>query len=481
MSTKDNLWTPNEIAEAVKGRWLVPPAGEINITGATYYMGQINPGDLIFTVSKRLWGNKFIDNWDKLDQMKNKGARLVITDNPPTQIPDGLPVYIVKNTFEALRELGKAARTRFRGKVVCVTGSVGKSTTKHGIAALLSKQGLTNESNSNFNHAPGVPLSIAQTPAYYDYGVFEFGVDAPIYTLPKAKLANPHVAVVTEIQNDHHIYYPTLEAIVDQKSLLFTAMAPDNAVVLNRDSAYYFRLKTAALANNVQRIISFGAHRSADIRLLDYHCDLETSRVKVSAYGKILEYSLSLPGAHNVRNSLAMLAAVCGVNANLEQAAADLVSIKSLPNHCLYSKIPFQNGEIEFINDIISANPASVKAAIEYFKLFPIQPGGRKILILGEMGQLGAAAATLHASLADPFQDSGIDKLFAIGPNIKNMCDIIPKDRLGLHTLDENELIDSICKNIKPKDIIMIKGSLAQSNVMEQAVARIQSLGTSKS
>jgi UDP-N-acetylmuramoyl-tripeptide--D-alanyl-D-alanine ligase len=476
MTTHDPLWTKDDIAKAIKGRWLAPPDGDINITGVCYFMGQIVPGDLVFALSHKTWGNKYPETIDRLEEMQRKGAQAVIVDQIPKVIPPGLAVYLNESTEFALNQLGAAARQRFQGKVICVTGSVGKSSTKRGIATVLGQQGLTGESRKNFNHFPGLPLSLSQTPANFDYGVYEFAVDGPQYTLAKALTAQPHVAVVTEIQHDHHHYYPTLEAIVDQKSLLFRALTPDGVAVLNRDTPYYTRLHTAALNNHVSRIISFGEHRRADVRLIDCKCAIDFSEVTASVFGHIIHYQLAIPGRHNVRNSLAILAAVCAVGADYEKAGADLHNMASLPNHCIRSKIAYQQGEFELLDDTFSANPASIKAAFEYFQLFQPQAGGRKIIILGDIKELGASSAALHAGLADPFLRTNIDKIFAIGPFMKNLCDALPPERVGFHTEDAEALIETVRGSIKPGDVVMVKGSCHSSDVLNRIVKSLQQL-----
>lgn len=476
MGNHGQLWTTDAITQAIEGQWLAPPESDLNIKGVTYYVGHIEPGDLIFALSQKSWGTKYVNTADRLEEMQNKGAVMAIVDSIPNTIPPGLAVYFCPNTYNALIQLGTAARTRFKGKVICVTGSVGKSSTKRGIALMLGKQGRTGESRKNFNHSPGVALSLAQTPSDCAYGVFEFGVDAPQHTLIKAMMARPHVALVTEIQHDHHHYYPTLEALVDQKSLLFRGLTADNAVVLNRDTPYFFRLKTAALSNNAKQIITFGAHRLADIRLLEYQCNVDTSQVKASVFGDIIHYELTIPGNHNVRNSLAMLAGVCAVNANYKQAAADLITMASLPDHCLRSTIPYQSGEFQLINDTVSANPASVRAAFDYLKLFELSPGSRKILVLGDMDQLGATSTAHHTALVDPFLRSDIDLLFGIGPDVKNLCDSVPINRLGLHTQDTDKLIEHLMNTIIPGDIVMVKGSLVQKDIIARIVKTVEAL-----
>jgi UDP-N-acetylmuramoyl-tripeptide--D-alanyl-D-alanine ligase len=476
MDKQQHLWTPDEIAQAIPGRWLTPPRGGVNISGVCYYVSHIVAGDLVVATSPATWGKRYVETNDKLREMQKKGASAAIVDRIPKLLPPDFPVYLNQSKELPLNLLGIAARKRFQGKVICVTGSVGKSSTKTGIAHILSQQGLTQESRNNFNHSPGVPLSLAQTPANYDYGVYEFCVDTPNHTLPKALIAYPNVAVVTEIENDHHHFYPTLEAIVDQKSLLFRAMASDSVAVLNRDTPYFFRLATAAQNYQVARIISFGENPLADVRLIDCQCDADYSQVTASVMGHVIHYQLALPGKHNVRNSLGILAAACAVNANYEKAAADLITMNTLPNHCVRSKHPVLGGEFELLDDSFSANPASVRAAFEYMQLLQPQNGGRKIIILGDIKELGDNSAALHAGLADHFMRNGINKLLALGPMMKNLADALPQDRVSIHTEDQEELIAAIKTTIKPGDVVMVKGSCRSAESLEGILSSLRQL-----
>ncbi len=474
MTANNTLWTMDELSAAIEGRWLSPPEGNVNIRGVCYYFGQIQQGDLVFAVSPNTWGSHYSDTTEKLTEIQNRGAKAVIVDRVPKEIPPHLPVYLCPNSLLALNQLGLAARTRFQGKAIFITGTVGKSSTKRGLAHVLSQQGLTSESRKNFNHSPGVPLSLAQTPTHHHYGVYEFGIDAPQYTLTKAKIACPDVAIVTEIQHDHHNFYPTLEAIVDQKSLLFSSMKPHGIAVLNRDTPYYLRLKSAALYRGASRIITFGEHRLANIRLVKSECLVDSSRVNVSVFGQTIDFQLTIPGKHNVRNSLAILAGVCAVNADYQKAAVDLSTMQSLANHCIHSVIPFKKGKLELINDTYSANPASIKAACDYIKLFRPPAGGRKIMILADMKELGANSKKFHASLADLFLGSDIDKIYTLGPYMKSLSNALPTERAGLHTEDPQKLLAVLHHELEPGDVVILKGDNHYYAVLNDIAKKLQ-------
>ena len=328
---KNILWSGVEIEEALNGRWISDCPHGWGATGVCYNANHVIAGDIVFTVDPNKWGAKYKDTTNMISRLFASGAVAVITDKLGSDLSSKYPICLVKNTRDALDDLGKAARDRFNGKVICVTGSVGKSSTKEGLRHVLSQQAPTVGSRSNFNHGPGVPLSLAQTPPDFSYGIYEFAVDLPRITLRKAKIARPHVAIVTHIQPDHLLYYSSLEAIADQKSLLFDGMVPDGVVVLNRDAPLFGRLINNAKQKGIKRILTFGEALDADIRLVTYELHEDLSYVCASVNGKKLDYIVGVPGRHMVMNSLAILAGVEAVNADSEKAARALASLKPLP------------------------------------------------------------------------------------------------------------------------------------------------------
>ena len=446
-------------SDRISGSWLQPPPRRLRYQGIAYLPNDLQPGGLFVQPSPFSWGSSYERERETLEQLQRRGATTVILDRPPDTLPDGLAVYLAPDTTVVLAELALAARNASRAPRLCVTGSVGKSTTKRGIAALLAQVGTVHESQRNFNHYQGVLLSLAAMPQEADYAVLEFSSDAPRNTLPKALIAAPHLAVITDIQYDHTDCYPTLESIADQKSLLFRGLKPGSPAVLNRDSPYFERMAAAACSYGAAEVLSFGTSALADVSLRSWSTDGEGSKVEVNLCGRHLSYKLQLPGRHNVINSLAMLAAVTGLGLDPEPCLPALATLESLQRHCLEQHLPIAGGTLHLLDDSFSSNPASFRAALETLDRHASGTTGRRLLVLGEIDELGARSNALHASLADPILRYGIDRVFAHGQQTRHTCAALPAERVAVQTDDAEALQQALLQELQPGDWLVLKFS----------------------
>jgi|GEM_PF-471178 len=454
------LWTGKELALATGGKWIGDGGEGIEATGVCYYRGQLQPGDVFITTSPEHWKKKFANTIPYLKKMFDKGAAAAIVDSLPQNPPKGLPILLVDNTREALNNLGRFARWRLKGKAICVTGSAGKSTTKEMLHFVLGCQGITSASKKNFNHGDGVPLSIAQTPAEAAYGVYEFCVDAPAVTLPKAMIARPDVVIVTTIEHDHLMFYKTLEGVADQKSLLFDGLLPGGVVILNQDNPLFGRLREAAMTKGVRRIINFGIHPEADVRATSFEMSEEGSQVSALIHGTPVEYTLTQPGRHMIMNSLAALAAVEAVGGDVEQAAADMVNYTGLSRRVERHRVEVENGHFDIIDDSFSANPASIRAGLDVLNLTKPGAGGRRLALLGAIKELGKDSPAIHAALADAVKAARVERLFTIGDDMLHLRNKLPKEILAAHGDNGVELATAVAVEIRAGDVILVKGSL---------------------
>jgi len=471
------LWTLDEIEEAVNGAWLSKTKDDqLTISGVCYYLKQTKPGDLAITTNPKKWGKKYPDTTQQLNEFFSAGAKFVITDKKPKNLPKDKAVYLVKDTRLALNELAEAARSRFKGKVICITGSVGKTSTKEALNHVLKKQAPTNASNRNFNHSPGVPLSIAQTHRDYSYGVYEFCIDLPGRTLPKAKISRPNIALVTEIEPDHLMYYPTLEEIADNKALLFDGLEPGGIVILNRDANLFERLQIAAVDKGAAQIITYGASTGADIRLIDCQLTPDYSKVKAIVENKEINYKISIPGRHMVMNSLAVLATVHAAGGDYIRAAKDLATLPLLEHRNQRKTVHMKKGSIQIIDDTFSANPASMRAAFEYLNLIKPKSGGRRIVVLSDIKELGDQSEEIHAALAAPIMEAGIDKVFTLGTDMRALFNSLPIKHRGAHAESSKELVKDLLGIIKPNDAVLVKGSLRSQKDMQLILHSLYSL-----
>jgi UDP-N-acetylmuramoyl-tripeptide--D-alanyl-D-alanine ligase len=443
----------------ISGDWWQPPPQPLRYTGIAYRSHDLKPGGLFVQPSPLAWGSSYDKDRRSLEELQRRGATTVILDRPPASAPAGLGIYLAADTSVALAELAIAARSASSAPRLCVTGSVGKSTTKRGIAALLAQLGVVHESQRNFNHYQGVLLTLAGLPRDADFAVLEFSSDAPPNTLPKALIAAPHLAVITDIQYDHTDCYPTLEAIADQKSLLFRGLQPGSTAVLNRDSPYYERLAAAAVSDGAAEVLSFGTSPLADVRLRSWGVAGEISRVEVLLRGRTLRYQLRLPGRHNVINSLAMLAAVSGLGLDPEPCLPALAQLESLRRHCLEQALPMDGGQLQLLDDSFSSNPASLRAALETLDLKAGAAPGRRLLVLGEIDELGQRSDALHAGLAEPILRYGIDRVFAHGRQTRHTCAALPSSCVAIQTEDAEALQRALMAELRPGDWLVLKFS----------------------
>ncbi len=462
--TAQPLWTAQEAAAATGGR----NTRDWGANGLSIDSRAISPGDLFIALK----GPNF-DGHDFVAAALDKGAAAAVVATPPGGLADDAPLLVVEDTLFALTALGQAARGRSHARFIGVTGSCGKTGTKEALMACLAAQGPTAASAASFNNHWGVPLSLARMDRDAAYGVFEVGMNHAGEISALTAILRPHVAIITTIEPVHLEFFPSVEAIADAKAEIFESMGADGTAVLNRDNDQFDRLAKAARRAGLGRIVGFGADPAAEVRLID--CDLEdtTSRVTASIHGRKLAYDLGIPGRHVVLNSLAVLAAVEAVGAEIEQAAAEFRHLKPLKGRGERHRIALPGGNFDLVDDSYNANPSSMRAAIAVLGNARAGGGGRRIAVLGDMLELGEEAAILHAGLAAPLRQAGIDLVFTCGSLMAALSEALPPAMRGGHASDSQALAPTVVEALRPGDVILVKGSLGSrmANVVEALLA----------
>jgi UDP-N-acetylmuramoyl-tripeptide--D-alanyl-D-alanine ligase len=400
------------------------------------------------------------DGHDFVDNALKAGAELAVIARNQRERFSNVPVLIVADVLEALRELGRAARTRSNGKVIAVTGSVGKTGTKEALRLALSADGETHASASSYNNHWGVPLSLARCRASAKYAVFEIGMNHAGEITPLTKLVRPHVAVITGIEPVHLEYFGSLEKIADAKAEIFTGVEPGGAAVLNRDNAQFARLAAAAKSAKIERVVSFGEDGSADARLLRLSLQNDSSTVEADIVGQSVTYKLGAPGRHLVLNSLAVLAAVSLVGADLALASLALTNLKPASGRGTRSVLTLPGGTALLIDESYNANPASMRAAIALLGQAPIGERGRRIAVLGDMLELGPSGAEMHRALAETIETARIDVVFCSGPLMRALWEALPSRVRGGYAETAAGLEPTVVGAIRAGDAVMVKGSL---------------------
>jgi UDP-N-acetylmuramoyl-tripeptide--D-alanyl-D-alanine ligase len=374
-------------------------------------------------------------------------------------MPADASLLVVPDVLAGLRDLAAAARARSQGKIVAVTGSVGKTSTKEALRLALSHDGETHASVASFNNHWGVPLSLARLPQATRYGVFEIGMNHAGEITPLTKLVRPDVAIITTIAPVHLEFFGTLEAIADAKAEIFLGLAPGGAAVLDRDNAQFAHLARRADEAGVTRIVTFGEHESADARLIRYALAPDVSTVEAEILGHHVAYKVGAPGKHLVINSLAVLAAAELVGADLALAALALAEQAPSAGRGTRIVLGVPGGTALLIDESYNANPASMRAALALLGQAPIGPRGQRIAVLGDMLELGAVGADFHRELVDAIREHAIDLVFCAGPLMEALWQALPSERRGGYAKDSSALEPQVLASVRGGDAVMVKGS----------------------
>ena len=357
-------------------------------------------------------------------------------------------------------ERARAARARSQAKIVGVTGSVGKTGTKEALRLTLARQGETHASAASYNNHWGVPLSLARCPASARYGVFEMGMNHAGEIAPLTRLVRQQVAIITTVEPVHLEFLASLEAIADAKAEIFLGLEPGGAAVINRDNPQFARLEKSAKQAGVDRIVSFGEHARADARLLKCSLQSENSTVQARILGADVTYKLGAPGRHLVLNSLAVLAAVALVGADLALAALALAELQPASGRGSRIALDLPGGTVLLIDESYNANPASMHAALALLGHADVGALGRRIAVLGDMLELGPRGPDLHRELVAAILAHEIDLVFCCGPLMRALWEALPSSRRGGYAEASTGLEPHVLSAIQPGDAVMVKGSL---------------------
>jgi UDP-N-acetylmuramoyl-tripeptide--D-alanyl-D-alanine ligase len=448
------LWTSQAMREAMRALANgVLPEG---ITGLSIDSRTIQPGEAYFAIKGDVHdGHDFV-----VAALKAGAALAVVASSQREKFATAAPLLIVEDVLDALRELGLASRARLKARVIAVTGSVGKTSTKEALLTVLSAQGETHASVASFNNHWGVPLSLARCPATTRFAIFEIGMNHAGEIEPLVKLVRPHLAIITTVEPVHLEFFSGIEAIADAKAEIFAGVEPGGAVVLNRDNSQFARLEADAKGRGISRIVSFGADERSDARLIDLSLQATTSAVHANVLGHDVTYKLGMPGRHMAMNSLAVLAAASLVGADLAIAALTLSKVAPAAGRGVRRALDVGTGEATLIDESYNANPASMQAALNVLGQTAIGARGRRIAVLGDMLELGPTGPALHESLTDAVTNNNIDLVFCCGPLMRNLWEALSAGKRGGYAESSAGLEAQIVSVIRAGDAVMIKGSL---------------------
>lgn len=443
---KQTLWTASEAASATSGTACANWA----VSGVSIDTRSIEPGDLFVALKGERDGHLFAA------AALAKGAAACLVSRVPAGVSPGAPLLVVNDTQAALEALGRAARARTAARVIAVTGSAGKTTTKEMLRLMLSAQGSVTASAASYNNHWGVPLSLARMRRDTDFGVFEIGMNHAGEIRNLVRHVRPHVAAITTIAPAHIEYFRTLEAIADAKAEIFEGIEPGGACLLPIDNEQFERLQKRAKELAISRILTFGTHAKADARLLSAAPSDAGQKATGSILGRAIEFRIGAPGRHIALNAVLALTAVQLVGGDVERAAAALADFAPLKGR----GARMTAGDIEIIDESYNANPASMAAALDVLASASPGRGGRRIAVLGDMLELGQQSDALHAGLARHIAGAKVDLVFLCGPRMRALWAVIPPECRGAYAGTSPELAPELVNRLRAGDVVLVKGSL---------------------
>jgi UDP-N-acetylmuramoyl-tripeptide--D-alanyl-D-alanine ligase len=455
----NDLWTSAEAEAATGGKSTVDwVASGVSIDTRT-----LQKGDLFVALSAARDGHEFVA------LALEKGAAAALVSHIPDGMNEDAPLLVVPDALNGLEDLGRAARARTDARIVAVTGSVGKTSTKEMLRAMLGDQGRTHASVASYNNHWGVPLTLARMPAGTEYGVIEIGMNHPGEIAPLSKMARPHVTLITTVAAAHLEAFDNIEGIALEKASVMEGLEYGGVSVMNND------IDTAAIlqakAHDLKRRdVGFGEH-GFDYVLKDVQIVGDTTIVQATANEQPLLFKIATAGRHFAMNGLGALAACEALGADLALAAGSLGRWSPFEGRGAREVIVLDPVEthlaLELIDDSYNANPTSMAASLEVLAAAAVTNNtgrlakGRRIAYLGDMKELGPKAEALHVEMAIHNAAAELDTIHCIGPLMKAMYDALPDAQKGRWTETSAEMVQGIRRDLDAGDVVLAKGSLS--------------------
>jgi UDP-N-acetylmuramoyl-tripeptide--D-alanyl-D-alanine ligase len=439
-----DLWTSAEIAKATGGAASAPFA----VSGVAFDSREVTGGDLFVAMKGEATdGHKFIG------KAFAQGAAGAIVSEAVDH-----PHILVRDSAAALEALGRASRKRMGGKVIGVTGSVGKTGTKEALFQALDRAhpGQVHRSVKSYNNHVGVPLSLARMPRDAAFGVFEMGMNHAGELAALTRQVRPHVAIVTAIAPAHIEYFGTEAKIAEAKAEIFEGLEPGGTAIIPYDSPH-----VALLYNKAERhaanILTFGMSAEADVHAREaVPAPGGGTLVTAKLPDAELCFTVAAPGDHWVSNALAVLAAVSAVGGDLAASGLALAEMPGLPGRGERRVLPVAGGEALLIDESYNANPLSMAATLRQLGR---ETADRRIAVLGGMRELGARSAELHAGLAGPLEAGQVDYAILVGAEMAPLADALDGSIAYAHVPDTASAITLLTTDMRAGDAILVKGS----------------------
>lgn len=440
-------WTIKEIAKASNGKLHHVSDDNLKIEGVNFDTRQLTDGSLFVPLVANRNGHDFIDN------AITNGAKAAFWSDPIEKAPKGFPIIEVEDTLKAFQQFAKWHLKQVSPKVVGITGSNGKTTTKDMTEGVLATTFKTHKTKGNFNNQIGLPVTILDMPKDTEVAILEMGMDHAGEIHQLSTLAEPDIAVITMIGEAHIEFFGSREGIAEAKLEILDG--------LSADGTFIYPAEEPLLTDRVQSVLkkrTFGKTAQADLYATKIDPGLKSTTFILNEQ-EDLSVTLPTPGEYNVQNALAALLVGNELGISFEKGAEGLAAFNLTKN-----RLEWLDGvnNSQVLNDAYNASPSSVKAALNYFS--SIEAKGKRIAVLGDMLELGSLSKSLHLSVAEAISPEKIDELIVYGEDMEvlynELRDRFASEKIRHFVGEKQPMIDYLRKTIQPNDVVLVKASL---------------------
>ncbi|WP_298675725.1 UDP-N-acetylmuramoyl-tripeptide--D-alanyl-D-alanine ligase [uncultured Lentibacter sp.] len=459
------IWTAAEAAAATGGQ----VTSDWAATGVSIDTRTLRPGDLFVALKAARDGHEFVA------QALEKGAVAALVSHVPEGLDGSDRLLLVSDVLKALQDLGRAARARSHAKIIGVTGSAGKTSTKEMLRVILAAQGFCHAAEASYNNHWGVPLTLARMPHEAEFAVIEIGMSNPGEIAPLARLAAPHVVMITTVAAAHLAAFESLEGIAAEKASIMEGLTAGGVAVWNADIATAPILAQTAAQLGAQGV-TFGA-QSEDFKLCGTRLAESVTVAEAEVHGMPLVFKVRAAGQHFAMNGLGALAVCEAVGLAPALAAADLAGWEPPAGRGkreILALDEVEDDHIELIDDAFNANPASLAASLQVLAdiVPPAQGAYRKIAILGDMLELGKTERAQHRDVAGLDAVAELDVVHCVGPLMRHTWEALPDAQQGQWFETAAELAHKVRSYLRAGDIVLVKGS--KGSAVSQVVTAIR-------
>ena len=418
------------------------------ITGVSIDTRSIKKGDMFFALKgENFDGNAFVD------EAIQKGASMCIANkSAEVQESNRHKVIFVKNVVDSLNTLAVHRRASLKGKVIGITGSIGKTSTKEMLQLALSSVGKTYATAKSFNNHYGLPLSLVQTPIDTDFCILELGMNHAGEIRNLSKIAQPDIGIIINVHPTHLEFFDSIVEIAYAKAEIFEHIQTGGVGVINASSAHYSILHEQACKHEIQTV-AFGNGMKSDCHINSIEQLPNGDKI---AHINCMERNIQQKfdkdvGEHLIENSLGIFICLSLLKVNMETAQKALE--KFTPFLGRGQVFELSNG-ISLIDESYNSSPAALAAAIKNAATHK-KKDGRVLAILGDMKELGKKEVDFHKSI----NLEGIDKIFCVGNLMKHLYDEVDDQIQGAFTKNADEMANIIAQHLQNDDLVLVKGS----------------------